>query len=430
MSIYLFLCLCLGFSLQAEKNFFVMQMINVGARFPKEVSENWVRHLGEITQIGTRQLYLLGRGMAGRYVVKGDFLKDFNVPSEVVIKAAYANDNLTVASAYAYSRGLYPMGRGPTLLNKNASRAVPPYHGANFSEDQEKLKENALPHRYDTLPIMVEGGGPDYLLSATEYCTGLKVMVEKRRESEAGLKDKRSTLKNKAEKAFKELKDIFKVDVNTLEDSMKYRDYIESAKYFAHDMPKPISADSKTALDNIYNFVQFEEYYDDPLVARVVSNKVLKEVETALKMGAGNKKKLVTYVVEDRNVYAMLKLVNKGEVQPVPFASLLEIKITVDENKKYYVRAYFNDKLLHWKEGVTEIDLDGFYKWIKENTFEHKEFMANCLNAKEDVKTKDKVWIIAGLCMVPIMLIVIILTIIYAVRKPKGRDLEALESDV
>eukprot|EP00826_Nyctotherus_ovalis_P031790 TRINITY_DN2553_c0_g1_i6.p1 TRINITY_DN2553_c0_g1~~TRINITY_DN2553_c0_g1_i6.p1 ORF type:complete len:388 (+),score=127.65 TRINITY_DN2553_c0_g1_i6:81-1244(+) len=372
MSIYLFLCLCLGFSLQAERNFFVMQMINVGARFPKEVSKDWVSHLGEITHIGTRQLYLLGRGMANRYVVKGDFLKSFNVPSEVAIKAAYTNDNLTVASAYAYSRGLYPAGTGPTLINKNISRAIPPYTGANFSEYQKQLNDSALPHLYDTVPIMVEGGGPDYLLSATEYCTGLKVMVERRRESEAGLKDKRSALKSKADKAFKELKDIFGVDVKSLEDSMKYRDYIESAKYFAHDMSKPITADSKAALDNIYNFVQFEEYYDDPLVAQVVSNEVLKEVETALKLGAKNKKKMATYVVEDRNVYAMLKLVNKGEVQPVPFASLLEIRITVDENKKYFVRAYFNDKPLHWKEGVTAIDLDGFHKWIKENTFEHK----------------------------------------------------------
>eukprot|EP00826_Nyctotherus_ovalis_P031787 TRINITY_DN2553_c0_g1_i1.p1 TRINITY_DN2553_c0_g1~~TRINITY_DN2553_c0_g1_i1.p1 ORF type:complete len:256 (+),score=87.20 TRINITY_DN2553_c0_g1_i1:102-869(+) len=255
-------------------------------------------------------------------------------------------------------------------------------------------------------------------------------MVERRRESEAGLKDKRSALKSKADKAFKELKDIFGVDVKSLEDSMKYRDYIESAKYFAHDMSKPITADSKAALDNIYNFVQFEEYYDDPLVAQVVSNEVLKEVETALKLGAKNKKKMATYVVEDRNVYAMLKLVNKGEVQPVPFASLLEIRITVDENKKYFVRAYFNDKPLHWKEGVTAIDLDGFHKWIKENTFEHKEFMAKCLEAKEEVKTKDTVWIIAGLCMVPIMLIVIILTIIYAVRKSKERELETAESDI
>ena len=414
---FLLFFLLFTFSTQKEKNFLVIQILNVGAHFPKEIKKEWVTHLNDLTHIGMRQLYLLGREMANNYILKENFLREFNIPSEVIIKAAFANDNLTVASAYAYSRGLYPPGTGQRLSADNIERAVAPFHGADYKKYQKELADEALPHYYDTVPIMVEGGGPDYLLSAIEYCEGLKKIVSARSE-ESRLKNERSSLWNKAKDAIDELKENFGEDIKELEDTLKYRDYFESAEFFAEEIS--IKEETMNHVYTIYKFIKFQEYYDNPLVAQIVSNGVLKEVENALDEGIKNpeeRKKLLTYVVEDQNVYAFLKLINGNEEYSIPYASLLEIKVVTNDEDKKFVSAFFNGQILKWNNEITVLSLQDFEDWIKKNTYNDKEFMSMCINGKDIPEEDDDFWFILGISLTPIMVIVIILTIIYAMRK-------------
>jgi hypothetical protein len=420
ISIYGFLFFFLFFSLstQQHKNLLVIQMLNVGAHFPKEINGQWVTHLNDLTHIGMRQLYLLGREMANRFTLKGDFLREYNIPSEVIIKAAFANDNLTVASAYAYSRGLYPPGSGQGLSAVNIERAIAPFQGADFKKYQKELGDEALPHYYDTVPIMVEGGGPDYLLSAIKYCEGLRKLV-----SESESQGKRSELWDKGKTVIEELKNHFKTNIEKLEDTVKYRDYLESAKFF--DVKEPISEDAIKYLKTVYDFIKFQEYFDDPLVAQIVSNGVLKEVKDALEQGIINpdkRKKLLTYVVEDQNVYALLKLINEKIEYSIPYASLLEINVTTDDENATSITAAFNGKALKWSDEKTVLSLEEFKDWIKDNTHSNEDFMSICLKGKDPEEEEDSSWLVIGICVILILLVVVILTLVYAIRKPNQAE--------
>ena len=103
-----------------EKILFSFQIFRHGARMPYSgvkngvdvYKENWLIK-GELTNVGKRQLYLLGVKTRKKYMEENDFLsKEYN-PKEILIKST--DHNRTIESVYSYIQGLYPAGTGPTI---------------------------------------------------------------------------------------------------------------------------------------------------------------------------------------------------------------------------------------------------------------------------------------------------------------------------
>ena len=111
----------------------LLQVISVyrhGAREPiyEYYNANTFFDKGQLTSVGMRQHYNLGKELRSIYIDKLKFLSPNYSPQEFFVRSTFVNR--TVVSAISQLSGLYPMGTGPKLpkkLNKNLT--LPPFEG-------------------------------------------------------------------------------------------------------------------------------------------------------------------------------------------------------------------------------------------------------------------------------------------------------------
>lgn len=134
---------------------FVFQIFRHGARGPilansnnKDIyGEQWTA-LGELTSIGMRQHYLLGRRNYDKYK---QFLSYDYKQNEIY--AISSDFNRTIMSAQSHLQGMYPPGTGSKLIDTK-NMATPPVN-YDFSELQKELGDNALPNQLSVFPIHI-----------------------------------------------------------------------------------------------------------------------------------------------------------------------------------------------------------------------------------------------------------------------------------
>jgi hypothetical protein len=136
---------------------FVFEIFRHGARAPWPQIINNTDMLGEywngraeLTEIGIRQHYLLGKRNRDRYK---DLLNMTYSSSEVFIEST--NTNRTIMSAYSQLQGLFPLSYGPSITEANIDRAVPPVLDYDFTKDKKFLKSASLPNQAQVIPIHV-----------------------------------------------------------------------------------------------------------------------------------------------------------------------------------------------------------------------------------------------------------------------------------
>ena len=78
----------------------------------------------ELTDVGKRQHFLIGYRNHQRYIKQNQWINAKYDPREVHIFST--NKNRTIESAASQLQGLYLSGEGPTLTEKQITRAVPP----------------------------------------------------------------------------------------------------------------------------------------------------------------------------------------------------------------------------------------------------------------------------------------------------------------
>jgi Histidine phosphatase superfamily (branch 2) len=83
---------------------------------------------GQLTPVGMRQHFLLGKELRKEYVHKLGFLSKQYNSKEIVVRSTSVNR--TVVSALSQLSGLYPMGTGPRI-SKNVKKdlTLPPFEG-------------------------------------------------------------------------------------------------------------------------------------------------------------------------------------------------------------------------------------------------------------------------------------------------------------
>ena len=165
--ILLFLTLIKSISLY-ETVIFAFQIFKHGASAPISgvkngvdlFNENWLEN-GEITNIGKRQLYLLGVKSRERYITKFKLISNYN-PNELFIKST--DTNRTIESTYSFIQGLFPNGQGQTMkkANINKTNITYPPNYKYYNKFDEILshyslsdKNHSLPYQMNIMPIHI-----------------------------------------------------------------------------------------------------------------------------------------------------------------------------------------------------------------------------------------------------------------------------------
>lgn len=119
---FLFLILGIGisFSTFAEgKLIFAIDIIRHGDRTPliesKAMQKIWPQGLGQLTQNGMHEAYLLGKSMRELYVNQSHLLPASYDSKRMTVRSSDMDRTLMTAQSFLY--GLYPLGTGPLLLD-------------------------------------------------------------------------------------------------------------------------------------------------------------------------------------------------------------------------------------------------------------------------------------------------------------------------
>eukprot|EP00826_Nyctotherus_ovalis_P048431 TRINITY_DN5707_c0_g1_i4.p1 TRINITY_DN5707_c0_g1~~TRINITY_DN5707_c0_g1_i4.p1 ORF type:complete len:294 (+),score=24.39 TRINITY_DN5707_c0_g1_i4:99-980(+) len=235
---------------------FVIHISNIGAHFPYYLNSSWGNPTGALTHIGMRQLYLLGRELRKQYIEDLRLLPEQFASRSFSLRAVADPSLAATHSAQAFTAGLFPAGTGYCLTRREIERAVPP---GNTYEEGEGLRDEALVNYYTSVPVVVHGGGADYVLAAQDNCVHLSSLMEEHKRKNSTLMERIAAKEQEYSKtAFKELSEQFKTNINTMEEALKYYDYILAARYYEHDINEKISNKTEEQLKETYSLYNYE----------------------------------------------------------------------------------------------------------------------------------------------------------------------------
>ena len=164
------LFLLISFALMIYSNsklIFTLCLIRHGARGPTEDLYNPLKlPPGELTEVGMRQHYILGRELRNRYVGSLQLLSEKFNTSEIFARST--DYPRTIISAQSFLSGLYPIPYGPNISDSYPmERAVPPYP---FTFNFSTLNTSALPLNFQPLPLHILTTNEDSILHTTSVC--------------------------------------------------------------------------------------------------------------------------------------------------------------------------------------------------------------------------------------------------------------------
>lgn len=274
--ILLFLTLIKNISLY-EAVIFAFQIFKHGASAPISgvkngvdlFNENWLEN-GEITNIGKRQLYLLGVKSRERYITKFKLINAKYNPNELFIKST--DTNRTIESTYSFIHGLFPNGIGQTInrININKTNIIYPPNSKHYKKFDEILnhyslsvKNYALPYQMNIIPIHIfyipdieiqlydfkicKGHENEYkeLNKKKELDKFAQNITNKNEEIFINLERKYSSKKNINKKFMEDYNTLFRYTDNIICDNMDLRNYSS----FNREFPE-----NSIDFQNLYNY--------------------------------------------------------------------------------------------------------------------------------------------------------------------------------
>lgn len=191
---------------------FVFDIFRHGARSPSGTNlndksqdilgETWEGNAGELTNLGKRQLFLLGS------ITRADFNTDkfldpvFNTSEIYVISTDY---NRTIMSCQAYLQGLYETDKNIQLTPSQETRGIPPFAFDNYQPLIDKLNKLPLPQGIQVLPIHIfDKMGHEYYLHDYDVCPKSRDFIPLNKNDPKIIKANQ-TLFDKYEEQFKKI---------------------------------------------------------------------------------------------------------------------------------------------------------------------------------------------------------------------------------
>ena len=154
------ICLVLLLAHSDDSNIrLIITLLNHGPRAPPypnyNTSNNITDHnhrLGELTNVGLRQQYLLGRTIRQQYVHLAPIIQEYYSDNHIYARTAPTNP--AYLSAYAILTGIYTPGTGEALDIDKLNNAIPPVEfQQKLIPEITKLVDMCLPLYTNVFPI-------------------------------------------------------------------------------------------------------------------------------------------------------------------------------------------------------------------------------------------------------------------------------------
>jgi hypothetical protein len=329
-----------------------------GARYPiydvkpNDQISDWIKEKGELTGVGQREHYLIGREIRKQLVNDNELLSEIYDEEEIFVQSSHYSR--TTKSAYAQMAGLYLAGTGELLNSTQISTAIPPNH-YDYSKFYDELGLEALQKVYQSIPVHQNGGGPDYLFLPQHSCEGIKETRTKK------LKKLESENKDLCQKLF----DHFKINSEREGDKLKknattatrFWDYIECAKFAGvSDLPYPDEALTKELEDSRISYLNktMEDETTQKLMNHFVFKSLINSLNTTICSDEDDlsHKKFILLLGHDTTFTSILRAFEQ-EVTPIKFASILLFNLFKSSTgiDSYYITITYNQSPLSLKLG-------------------------------------------------------------------------------
>ena len=252
MKIIVTLFLVLATSISATGPDFVLEIFRHGARSVEssEYDNTW-DDIGyaELTSVGIRQHYVLGRILRERYP---DLLLPYN-PNNIRVFASDKNRTLMSVTSQLY--GIY-QGSGLNLPNGLESElATPPFTPEAIGNVTSNITFNAAAFgNFQPIPIHSDNGAFDYLLQPYVNCIALSSLYNLHANDE------------NVQELFAELNETVSFfesngyEINNMKNLKSLGDAAISAHYYGKTLPANISADSQIYRDLELAYEWYEVY--------------------------------------------------------------------------------------------------------------------------------------------------------------------------
>jgi hypothetical protein len=400
----------------------------------------------ELTDVGKRQHFLIGYRNHQRYIVENNLINQTYDPREVHIFST--NKNRTIESAASQLQGLYLSGEGPTLTEKQITRAVPPIKKELYNDILEQLSDNVFLGNINVVPIhILDETYKVNRLFDEEHCKGLKGNEKKSEQREEvkeflkGIHQKYGGAKlaalvdsslNVKEDCFLDYTCAFDILDTIISEYFDERDMSEIQKglgienmddfinnycykFFYYDLPGTCDETHDNAIYGMTKlFIQILDYMD---------LKIEKDQKGDINYTNYDLPKFVMHSGHDWTLSVFERIIQDAfniNVSYTYFASNAFLELYRAENGSYYVKYLYNN--------VTDIDIpyDTFKKNIKDVIVTGEEVDEFCgLNENikivevEVEKTKNSTALIISLIIFIIFAVVEALYIIFSLRKAK-----------
>ena len=409
-----------------EEILFSFQINRHGARSPYSgiqngidvYKEKWSLEGNELTDIGKRQLYLLGVKARKRYVDKYNLLKKEYNPQEILIRST--DYNRTIESIYSYLQGLYPSGTGQIISEKvyaNKSIIYPP-NKKYYDKFNETIKEYnmsmnryALPNQISVEPIHIFYRPlHEYELYNPNICTTL--------EKGYSDHDTREEIKQYADNIIKETGNLFKDLSPDPKNDTYFYDYWNLAKFTDNAVCDEVDARNFSQLKKEFSYVnddllnklnvQSKKFMEEDrlslfnwtdlniVASSYTMHSILNWMEIAIEKNKNNETenfiKFVIYSGHDSGVgtiegfmqYAFSEYGIKPEFAEFAASRFFELYYLNDTNK-YMVRYLKGDNTTK-----LDIEFDKFKEVINNKTWSDQKVNEFCKFPETKKEDKDK----------------------------------------
>jgi hypothetical protein len=390
-----------------KKLIFVLKLFSNGIITPEtknyvDVFQNYWPHSSELTNIGIRQIYLLGINDKYLYHNDSKLISDTFNPKEILIKSS--NISYTIQSAYAYLHGIYPPGKGQNFQNGNISS----YLFSNFKNlnPKDTIKINETINALNIYNTAIQSGvniAPVYIFDKYEFQfnnnENCPHYVEMKTKSEENNKenfiaqiynefnnsygDLFRNYFNKSEEFFQEPKNLM----------LYLKTYVLDYLIKGNDSSLSFNKNKSFTFDHLYNlsmnliheyYLNFE--YDEEILYQITSSPILNSLfhysDLRIEYIKDGKKdkidsnipKFVVYSGEISDLYALKKYLNETlyvEINDYTnFSSSINFEVYVENNVNKINISYdgnlvLNEKYEDFKNKISLLSEENITKFCK-----------------------------------------------------------------
>eukprot|EP01016_Furgasonia_blochmanni_P026019 TRINITY_DN27779_c0_g1_i2.p1 TRINITY_DN27779_c0_g1~~TRINITY_DN27779_c0_g1_i2.p1 ORF type:complete len:420 (+),score=55.97 TRINITY_DN27779_c0_g1_i2:64-1323(+) len=321
--------------------------------------------LEQLTDVGIRQHFLIGRELRYRYIEDLKFLSEFYDNSEIEVRST--DMTRTIQSAASQMLGLYPKSTARQSRDVLDKFGRPPMEVSNVDQILENLDGRVLPNDHQAIPIHVAQLSSEYLLPNDGLCPKLNDELDNLKDTDVYKGFDRLLRENGF---YTNMSRALNIDENTMNIELvgQYHDVLIADLYAGREFPEDLSKELWLWIRFVNDFkAYYGNYGDDPHIINLWNSQMFKEINNRLKAkveSPNSPLKFLVYSAHDDTLMSILaglgsaryttdfsEYVNGSRdgkiVVNAIFASTIFIELYQDESDEAFsVKVIFNDKPL------------------------------------------------------------------------------------